>query len=506
MSLFAKSFLCLILTACVAGLVLAEPDEATAETAWAVKPYSVGEGLTVMRVHQCGPDALLNAKDAEGKRSLWRATGETTTQVKYPDGSPVVGDWIDFALTGGYIQSESLLIVESKQDDNYAYGLLVGDTVTRFVDTEGAPTSGRKWFSHTGDTIIVSPRTEAGSSTSPMSVLLGNVLKPITDAQGNALECERCVVDLQPDGRRLLHAVTFEAEKLSEHRKFWLEGALVVPVPELKLPTDWGDEAEDIRCIYFKSWTLVVANGKKSSAAWNLIEGKFEPIVDGEGKPLVHQKMTPELSGDACYLFASDPTDDDTHPTKGAVYMLSGNKAAQLKTPEQFYLGAPHKLDWRGPPVVLVNVSENRDTYWYLDGDKFEPILTPDGEIMRAPGILHFWYTASHSLLRVRTDKGRFWAELDGSSVTLACPADNESWPRYSPFHEVDGELFYVSGLHKKQSVSIVKDGAAEILTFNDGKPLKGSFITSAQAGNKLYLCVIDDDDNYQGYVVERKK
>ena len=43
-------------------------------------------------------------------------------------------------------------------------------------------------------------------------------------------------------------------------------------------------------------------------------------------------------------------------------------------------------------------------------------------------------------------------------------------------------------------------------MTFNDGKPLKGSFITSAQAGNKLYLCVIDDDDNYQGYVVERKK
>ena len=479
-------------------------DTEPANKDWVIKPFGItgddGTVLTARRVFQYGAKVLLEVKVSDDTCQLWCSDGTTSKLVTQADGSPVSGEDVSVHQAG------TTLLVETRKDKVFSYGVLDGTKTTAIVDPAGEPVTRYNAFYTRGGILFGHMWPSKEEDGAPLSVLEGNVLRPITDPEGNVITCRHDSVVVQPDGRKLLRASSFTDGKPATHRKYWLEGAKAVPVTPINAPEDWGDRARGTTCVYFKDHTLVAAYGEESGAAWSYRNGEYEPIVGADGKAISHRSITPQLTGGNCYLFAWDRTDDKERYNKGYIYIVDGSKATLLKTPEGYFFGSAMLYDQLGFAILDVHVGSSPDTYWRLEGEKLMPILTPTGKIVRGTGGLELWGTPNHKLLRFGMDSGDFWGELEGTTVTPLCRAEFDLLGVDNPVQELDGELFCVSGDPDERSLSIVRDGEAKKMKLSDGKPFKCVYITTAQAGSKLYVAMVDKDKACRSYIVEREK
>ncbi|MCA8912192.1 MAG: hypothetical protein KDB82_10835 [Planctomycetes bacterium] len=510
MRLLARITLAATLLIGLTALSKAAPDTKSPGADWQVKPLTItagdGSTLEVTRVFQHGAAALFRAEDAKMNGTLWYTEGDTPVQVCLPDGKPFTGDRLNVDEYG----DTRIASASDRQTGLPHYAVLEKDKAKPITGADGKPVTDTINFRYAEGVILGQTRTRKRNTLRPILLLQETKLLPVKDRDGTELKGVAAIIERQPGGELLLYALQDVTARRGGTPSYRLHGGTATlvkrpgPAPEWK--DEWKDEDSAVHCVYVNDHAVVAAHSATAAGAWYVTDGKYEPVKDADGKPLKHEWMELAVFEDQAYLFASDTTEKGDHPSDGFIYALDGKQATLVKVPEGRHLGRPTLLAWRGPPIVLSQMTEDRDVYWLLEKDKLSAVTTPDGTMARAPGILQVWSTAGHQLLRYQGDNGPMWGELDGAALTPVCKADSNQMPRYTPFHEVDGELFLVSKIHGDVSISTVKDGAASIVTYDGGKELKATYFTTAQAGKKLYVALINDEAQSYGLVLERGK
>lgn len=505
MRMLSKSLMLPSLILLAAGLVLAGPNqEPAAAPSWKVQPYRLaakaGVRQTLTDIAQHGEGALMIVESEDGPYALMYSTDGTPEPVTWKDGKPIEADFFWFHLR----DRPAIVEVKTFDPDVMRLALVTDKSAVEIVDTAGKPVGSNLSFRVRNGRAMAQPVSSEGKFEQYMYVLIGNVLHPVQDADDNHLKADVSKITTHPDGRQMLERFFREEYEFNKVEPHWLDGARATPVKQVSPPADWKDRDSRNTNIFFPDYTLVVAAGSAKSGAWVVVEGKYEPLKDANGKVLQHEGMHALMFGTTCYLMAADFIDHPQKASEGHVYRVEGAVAHALKTPGRARLGAPVMLQSMSLPIVVHESELSREEYWLVDGDEIKPIFTEDGKPAQPNPDPMLWQAGEHVLLSYQTPRGYWWGRLEGDKLKLLCPADRDAWTDSCPFFEADGQLFLRSEGSMSQALEVIEGGKRQPLKLDGRNVLEAESVNIARLGQALYVATQDEDSNRFGYIVRR--
>ncbi|MCA8919703.1 MAG: hypothetical protein KDB32_11540 [Planctomycetes bacterium] len=488
-----------------AGVVVAAPEkEAPKPLEWKIEAYGVpsaaGGSVPLTGISQHGKGALMIVELPSGLDSIVYSTDGTPQSVTYPDGKPILGDFVYVTLA----QRPAVIGISTFEPDETRYAVVTDTKAIEIVDVEHKPVTKDFVFRVEGDVVLARPFQDDESLGDALSVLTGNVLRPITDPNGKQLAGEMQYIFNQPNGRTMMLCSSSEGEGFDEESAYWLDGASATPVKLTAPPPAWKDPNSFNHNIFFKDYTLVIAEGAASAGIWICQDDKYQPLKDESGKSISHESMFAVVLDGTCYLMAADDYYDTQRSSVGHVYRVDGKTAKKLKVPEGKELGAPDMFSSHGVPVFIHESELSREEFWLIDGDELRPIITADKSAARAGRESTIQQAGGRVYIKYMTPKGYVWGRLNGAKLEEVCAAGRESWAPSCPFHEVGGELFLHSRTDDVETLQLVRDTKRLPLKINKEKTIQDWRVELACLDDAIYVVVEDAEFVTCAYKIHR--